>query len=173
GRAQFWPEPSACAAVRARSWAGRPATRATARSPAWSWVSRPASSPFTAGSRATSRDERDPVDAAAGSRPPGAHARRSGSRRARAARLPRRRLPARRLARRVLQRGEDRMSGLPAAGTFNPANEFELKQWVSIHLGPLDMSINKAVVYLAISALLTIALGLFTMRSRLALLPGK
>ncbi len=59
------------------------------------------------------------------------------------------------------------------AGTFNPANEFELKQWVSIHLGPLDMSINKAVVYLAISALVTIALGLFTMRSRLALLPSK
>jgi F-type H+-transporting ATPase subunit a len=66
------------------------------------------------------------------------------------------------------------MNGLlVAAGTFNPANEFELKQWVSIHLGPLDMSINKAVVYLAISALLTILLGLFTMRSRLALLPDR
>lgn len=59
------------------------------------------------------------------------------------------------------------------AEAFNPANEFELKQWVSIHLGPLDLSINKAVVYLAICALLTIALGLFTMRSRLALLPGR
>jgi F-type H+-transporting ATPase subunit a len=59
------------------------------------------------------------------------------------------------------------------AGTFNPADEFELKQWVSIHLGPLDMSINKAVVYLAISSLLTILLGIFLMRSRLALLPGK
>ena len=59
------------------------------------------------------------------------------------------------------------------AGTFNPANEFELKQWVSIHLGPLDMSINKAVVYLALSALVTILLGIFLMRSRLALLPSK
>ena len=59
------------------------------------------------------------------------------------------------------------------AATFNPADEFALKQWVSIHLGPLDMSINKAVVYLALSAALTIALGLFTMRSRLALLPSK
>ena len=59
------------------------------------------------------------------------------------------------------------------AATFNPANEFELKQWVGIHLGPLDMSINKAVVYLAISAALTIFVGIFTMRSRLALLPGK
>jgi F-type H+-transporting ATPase subunit a len=62
---------------------------------------------------------------------------------------------------------------LVAAGTFDPAKEFELKQWIGIHLGPIDMSINKAVVYLAISALLTIALGMFTMRSRLALLPGK
>jgi F-type H+-transporting ATPase subunit a len=59
------------------------------------------------------------------------------------------------------------------ATTFNPADEFALKQWVGIHLGPIDLSINKAVVYLAISAVCTIALGLFTMRSRLALLPGK
>jgi F-type H+-transporting ATPase subunit a len=59
------------------------------------------------------------------------------------------------------------------AGTFNPANEFELKQWVSIHLGPLDMSINKAVVYLALGSLLTMLLGIFLMRSRLALLPSK
>jgi len=59
------------------------------------------------------------------------------------------------------------------AGTFNPANEFELKQWVAIHLGPLDLSINKAVAYLALCALLTMALGIFTMRNRLALLPGK
>jgi F-type H+-transporting ATPase subunit a len=65
---------------------------------------------------------------------------------------------------------------LPAAasaGTFNPADEFELKEWVSIHLGPLDLSINKAVVYLALGSLLTILLGIFLMRSRLALLPGR
>ena len=59
------------------------------------------------------------------------------------------------------------------AATFNPANEFRLNDWISIHLGPIDMSINKAVVYLAISALLTILLGIFTMRSRLALLPSR
>ena len=64
------------------------------------------------------------------------------------------------------------MSGF-LASTFNPANEFELKQWVGIHLGPLDLSINKAVAYLALSALLTILLGVFTMRSRLALLPSR
>ncbi len=59
------------------------------------------------------------------------------------------------------------------ATTFNPADEFQLKQWVGIHLGPLDLSINKAVVYLAISAAVTIFIGIFTMRSRLALLPSK
>jgi F-type H+-transporting ATPase subunit a len=59
------------------------------------------------------------------------------------------------------------------AATFNPADEFELKQWVSIHLGPLDLSINKAVVYLAIGSALTMLLGIFLMRSRLALLPSK
>ena len=59
------------------------------------------------------------------------------------------------------------------AATFNPANEFELKQWVSIHLGPLDLSINKAVVYLAIGCGLTMLLGIVLMRTRLAMLPGK
>ena len=62
---------------------------------------------------------------------------------------------------------------LMLAESFNPANEFKLNEWVSIHLGPIDMSINKAVVYLAISALVTIFIGVFTMRSRLALLPSK
>jgi F-type H+-transporting ATPase subunit a len=64
---------------------------------------------------------------------------------------------------------------VPTAGaaTFNPADEFELKQWVSIHAGPIDLSINKAVVYLAISALVTMLLGIFLMRARLALLPSK
>ena len=57
--------------------------------------------------------------------------------------------------------------------TFKPEEEFTLKTWVPIHLGPLDLSINKAVVYMALGSLLTIFLGLFLMRSRLALLPGK
>src|SRR5438105_14189406 len=71
-----------------------------------------------------------------------------------------------------MQRVGGRMTSILAA-TFNPANEFELKQWVSIHLGPLDLSINKAVVYLAIGSALTMLLGIFLMRSRLALLPSK
>jgi F-type H+-transporting ATPase subunit a len=39
---------------------------------------------------------------------------------------------------------------------FKPQNEFKLDPWVSIHLGPFDMSINKAVLYLALASGLTI-----------------
>ncbi len=37
-----------------------------------------------------------------------------------------------------------------ARGTFDPVKEFEQHDWVSIHLGPLDLSITKAVAYLMI-----------------------
>ncbi len=58
-------------------------------------------------------------------------------------------------------------------GHFDPTTEFEQHEWVPIHLGPLNLSITKAVAYLMIGTVVTIALGLFTMRSRLALLPDK
>jgi F-type H+-transporting ATPase subunit a len=58
-------------------------------------------------------------------------------------------------------------------GTFRPDEEFALKTWIPIHLGPLDLSINKAVAYLALGSFLTIFFGIFLMRSRLALLPGR
>ncbi|MBA3717327.1 MAG: F0F1 ATP synthase subunit A [Actinobacteria bacterium] len=57
--------------------------------------------------------------------------------------------------------------------TFDPAEEFKLHDWIPIHLGPLDLSINKAVVYLALGSLLTILIGIVLMRTRLALLPSK
>jgi F-type H+-transporting ATPase subunit a len=53
-----------------------------------------------------------------------------------------------------------------ARGTFDPSTEFEQHEWVSIHLGPLDLSITKAVVYLFIGAALTILLGLVLMRGK-------
>jgi F-type H+-transporting ATPase subunit a len=40
---------------------------------------------------------------------------------------------------------------------FLPQNEFLLEPWISIQIGPADMSINKAVLYLAIASALTIA----------------
>jgi F-type H+-transporting ATPase subunit a len=39
---------------------------------------------------------------------------------------------------------------------FQPQNEFKLEPWVSIHLGSLDLSINKAVLYLILASVLTI-----------------
>jgi F-type H+-transporting ATPase subunit a len=39
---------------------------------------------------------------------------------------------------------------------FKPQNEFKLEAWVPIHLGSLDLSINKAVLYLALTSVLTI-----------------
>jgi F-type H+-transporting ATPase subunit a len=60
-----------------------------------------------------------------------------------------------------------------ARGTFDPTTEFEQHDWIPIHLGPLNLSITKAVAYLLIGTALTILLGLFLMRSRLALLPDR
>jgi F-type H+-transporting ATPase subunit a len=51
-----------------------------------------------------------------------------------------------------------------ARGSFDPTTEFQQKEWVPIHLGPLNLSITKAVVYLMIGTLLTILLGLTLMR---------
>jgi F-type H+-transporting ATPase subunit a len=53
-----------------------------------------------------------------------------------------------------------------AKGEFHPEEEFEQHPWVSIHIGPLDLSITKAVVYLMLGSLLTILLGLWSMRAR-------
>jgi F-type H+-transporting ATPase subunit a len=54
---------------------------------------------------------------------------------------------------------------------FDPSHEFELPAWVSIHIGPIDMSINKAVAYLILASVVTIALGIFTMRVRVGVSP--
>jgi F-type H+-transporting ATPase subunit a len=38
---------------------------------------------------------------------------------------------------------------------FKPQNEFKLDSWISIKLGPIDMSINKAVLYLVLASAAT------------------
>jgi F-type H+-transporting ATPase subunit a len=53
-----------------------------------------------------------------------------------------------------------------ARGEFDPTTEFEQHEWVPIHLGPLNLSITKAVVYLFIGTAGTILLGLGLMRGR-------
>jgi len=58
-----------------------------------------------------------------------------------------------------------------ARGDFDPTDEFEQHEWVPIHLGPLDLSITKAVVYLMLGSVLTMALGIVLMRWRLSVEP--
>jgi F-type H+-transporting ATPase subunit a len=63
--------------------------------------------------------------------------------------------------------------GTESEEKFDPSHEFELPAWVPLHLGPLDMSINKAVVYLWLATAVTIALGLFLMRVKLRVDPDR
>ena len=63
--------------------------------------------------------------------------------------------------------------GGDAEEEFDPSHEFELGEWVPIHIGPLDMSINKAVVYLMLGSLLTIVIGLALMRWRVGTSPDR
>ena len=53
-----------------------------------------------------------------------------------------------------------------ARGSFDPTTEFEQHEWVSIHIGGLNLSITKAVAYLMLGTVLTILLGLFLMRGK-------
>ncbi len=50
---------------------------------------------------------------------------------------------------------------------FNPEHDFDVGEWIPIHLGPIDLSINKAVAYLLLGTICTIAIGLFLMRARI------
>ena len=44
------------------------------------------------------------------------------------------------------------------------SDEWELHDWIPIHLGPVDMSINKAVAYLLLGAVCSCLLGIVLMR---------
>jgi F-type H+-transporting ATPase subunit a len=60
-----------------------------------------------------------------------------------------------------------------ARGTFDPTKEFEQNEWIPIHLGPLNLSITKAVAYLMLGTALTIVFGLVFMRGKLGRKPGR
>ena len=47
------------------------------------------------------------------------------------------------------------------------SEEWELHDWIPIHLGPLNLSINKAVAYLLLAALVSCLIGILFMRTRL------
>jgi F-type H+-transporting ATPase subunit a len=56
---------------------------------------------------------------------------------------------------------------------FDPSHEWQLHDWVPIHIGPLNLSINKAVAYLLLGTMLTILIGWLTMRWRLSTDPDR
>jgi F-type H+-transporting ATPase subunit a len=64
-------------------------------------------------------------------------------------------------------------SGTEEEEKFNPEHEFELDAWVPIEIGPLDLSINKAVVYLFLATGLSIAIGIVFMRLRVGTSPDR
>jgi F-type H+-transporting ATPase subunit a len=45
--------------------------------------------------------------------------------------------------------------------SYQPQNEFKLDPWISLEIGPFDMSINKAVLYLFLASALTIGAMLY------------
>src|SRR3954447_12182961 len=94
--------------------------------------------------------------------------------------LRRARAPARRLLHRTEGRGDGVKRALLllstlallvpanafARGEFDPTTEFEQHEWIPIHLGPLNLSITKAVVYLMLGTVVSIVIGIALMRVR-------
>jgi F-type H+-transporting ATPase subunit a len=60
-----------------------------------------------------------------------------------------------------------------ARGSFDPTKEFEQHEWVPIHIGPLNLSITKAVVYLMLGTVLTILFGVVFMRTKIGQKPDR
>ncbi len=67
------------------------------------------------------------------------------------------------------------MSAVLAAGDgdFEPQEEFVLHPWIDLDFGFIDLSVNKAVVYLLVGAAVTVILGIWLMRFGLSLRPSK
>jgi F-type H+-transporting ATPase subunit a len=56
---------------------------------------------------------------------------------------------------------------------FNPSHEFEQHAWIPLEIGPIDLSITKAVAYLFLGTIVTILLGIGLMRWRLGITPDR
>ena len=62
---------------------------------------------------------------------------------------------------------------LAASEDFKPEEEFELHSWIPLELGPIDLSVNKAVAYVWPGGGLTILFGIWFMRFGLSLRPSR
>ncbi len=57
---------------------------------------------------------------------------------------------------------------------FDPSHEWELKTWgPELKIGPIDMSVNKAVAYLILGMLVSIAIGILFMRVKVGRDPDR
>ena len=56
---------------------------------------------------------------------------------------------------------------------FDPSEEWNLHAWIPIHIGPIDMSINKAVAYLLLGTVVSCVIGIVLMRVKVGSEPTK
>jgi F-type H+-transporting ATPase subunit a len=56
---------------------------------------------------------------------------------------------------------------------FKPQDEFKLDPYVDINIGPIDLSINKAVIYIWLASAIAILFGIFVVRGGLKMRPTK
>jgi len=68
-----------------------------------------------------------------------------------------------------------RSAAKDAAGesTLKPQNEFALPAWLDLKIGPIDLSINKAVAYMMVASLLSILVGIFVVRGGMKFRPTR
>lgn len=59
------------------------------------------------------------------------------------------------------------------APALDPSEEFALPDWISIKLGPIDMSINKAVLYIFLATALTVIVMVYAARKMAARPTGR
>ena len=64
-------------------------------------------------------------------------------------------------------------NGPSKAEKFDPSEEWTLHEWIPIHLGPIDMSVNKAVAYLLLGALVSCVIGIVFMRVKVGFGPTR
>jgi F-type H+-transporting ATPase subunit a len=63
---------------------------------------------------------------------------------------------------------------VPADTKFDPSHEWELKTWgPELKIGPIDMSINKAVAYLLLGMVVSILIGIVFMRVKVGRGPNR
>ena len=62
----------------------------------------------------------------------------------------------------------------PEEEEFDPSHEWDLQTWgPELKIGPIDMSVNKAVAYLLLGMLVSIAIGIFFMRVKVGRDPDR